>query len=284
MTVVARNIGRLGNNLFQIGCAIGYAKKYNYTWAADESNGHGEPYSAIHKVFPNLPKQHFGGGVRYHEHPHGICPQHGVSYDLCHFDYHEIPDLGPNVSLTGFYQSWKYFEHCKDEVKEVFKLPHVEGYEDYVSIHVRRGDYVQHSGSFPPIDKKYIFDAMGYMTAKKDSKKFIFFSDDIAWCKQLISNGITFMEADSGIILRHYKTEDFTFTFSEGKSELEDLCLMASCGHHIIANSSFSWWGAYLGHNPNRIVVSPSAETWFGSQSGVKRPVVDLIKPEWIQR
>jgi hypothetical protein len=264
MTVVSRHIGRAGNNLFQIAAAIGYARKYGYQWAVDPSNGHGEPYSAIHKVFPNLPKAE-PSGVRYHEHPRGNCPQHGTPYDYCHFDYHDIPDLGPNVVLTGFYQSWKYFEHCKDEVKEVFKLPHVEGYEDYVSIHVRRGDYVQHSGSFPPITAEYIASAYSSIPDNVRGRNVIIFSDDIKWCKE------------------HILYEGINVQFSEGRSELEDLSLMASCGHHIIANSSFSYWGAYLGHNPNRIVISPSAETWFGETSGVKKPVTDLILPSWIQ-
>lgn len=166
--------------------------------------------------------------------------------------------------FSGFWQSWKYFEHCKEEVKEVFKLPHVEGYEDYVSIHVRRGDYVQYAGSFPPITVEFIEKAM--MQIRKP--KYLVFSDDIQWCKDSLS---------------HLNNSIQKFDFSEGRNELQDLSLMASCGHHIIANSTFSWWAAYLGHNPNRIVVSPSAKTWFGPTAGVKRPVVDLILPEWIQ-
>lgn len=263
MTVVARNIGRLGNNMFQIAAAIGYARKYGYEWAADESNGHGEPYSAIHKVFPNLPKQHFGGGVRYHEHPHGICPQHNVSYDLCHFDYHDIPDLGGNVSLTGFFQSWKYFEHCKEEVKKVFALDHYPQYRGYVSIHVRRGDYVQHAGSFPPLTLFYLMEAWWKIHNNNEINRTIVFSDDIEWCKENLSFP--------------------RITFCEETDERKSLSIMASCSHHIIANSSFSWWAAYLGHNPNRIVVSPSAETWFGPTAGVKKPVNDLILPQWIQ-
>lgn len=264
--VVTRHIGRLGNSMWQVANSIGYARKYGYEWAADESNGHGEPYSAIHKVFPNLPKQRFGGGVRYHEHNNAFCEQHKTHLDLCHFDYHEIPDLGPNVSLTGFYQSWKYFEHCKDEVKEVFKLPHVVGYEYHISIHVRRGDYVQHSGSFPPITERYVESALKNIFLLSGYSKCLVFSDDIEWCKQTFKHDML-----------------FTYEFSEGKTELEDLSLMASCDHHIIANSSFSWWAAYLGHNQNRIVISPSAETWFGPTAGVKKPVNDLILPEWIQ-
>lgn len=259
--VVAKNIGRLGNNMFQIAAAIGYARKYGYDWAVDYGSGVGEPYSCIHQVYPNLPKANLGG-VRYHEHPHGHCNLHGRSYDLCHFDYHPIPNLGPNVTLSGFYQSYKYFENSTEEIKKVFELPHWVEYEDYVSIHVRRGDYVQYANSFPPIDTSYISQAMGKFGS---TEKYIVFSDDIAWCKSVIKGD--------------------NIQFSEGRSERQDLEIQASCKHQIIANSTFSWWAAVLGHNPNRIVVSPSCVrgNWFGMESGIKQDAVDLLPSNWIQ-
>lgn len=261
--VVARHIGRLGNNMFQIAAAIGYARKYGYQWAADSGIGVGEPYSCIHEVFPNLPKcpPH---GQRYHEHTNKFCHQHGTHLDQCHFDYHPIPDMGPDITLTGFYQSWKYFEGQDAEIRKFFELPHISGYEDYVSIHVRRGDYIQHAGSFPPIDYVYIAKALYHI----GFKKIICFSDDIEWCRNM-----------------SLQFSQFEWFFSGGRNEKEDLALMASCGHHIIANSTFSWWGAYLGHNPDRIVISPSHKrgNWFGMNAGVKKDCVDLIPDNWHQ-
>jgi hypothetical protein len=261
-------IGRLGNSMFQVAHSIGYARKYGYQWAAQEQPHNNE--SAIHRVFPDLPKTN-ERGLRINEHPNADCIVHGTHYDLCHFDYHAIPDSGANVYFSGFWQSYKYFEHCKEEVKEVFKLPHVEGYEDYVSCHVRRGDYVQHAGSFPPITMDYIMKADYYINKQQPDGtdkplKMIVFSDDIQWCKENMGRGKR-------------------IEYSEGRDELGDMSLMASCGHHIIANSSFSWWGAYLGHNPNRIVISPSCKrgNWFGLESGIKKDVVDLLPPEWVQ-
>lgn len=265
--VVTRHIGRLGNSMFQIAAAIGYAKKYGYQWAADVANGAGEPYSSIHKVFPNLPKENFGHGNRYHEHPNRHCQIHETHFNDCHFDYHPIPDLGANVSLTGFYQSWKYFEGQDELIKKVFELPHVEGYEDCVSIHVRRGDYVQHAGSFPPITPEFVWNAISAIAIQlKVVPPVVVFSDDIQWCKENL--GL------KGEVI-----------YSEGRNELQDLSLMASCAHHIIANSTFSWWGAYLGHNPNKIVISPSCKrgSWFGMEAGVKKDCVDLLPPNWIQ-
>lgn len=275
--VVARNIGRLGNNMFQIAAAIGYARKYGYEWAADSSNGLGEPYSSIHKCFPNLPKANFSGGIRHHEHPNAFCEQHKQHFNDCHFNYHDIPDLGANVLLTGFFQSWKYFEHCKEEVKEVFKLPYKElginQNNGHISIHVRRGDYVQHYGSFPPITVEYVKKAVKALE-ERDAlyQYFHVFSDDINWCKDNLIQGV------------QNKASLSTWFFHEG-TEMEDLSIMASCKHHIIANSSFSWWGAYLGHSPDKIVISPSCKrgNWFGMEAGVKQDVVDLLPPKWLQ-
>ena len=256
-------IGRLGNSMFQIAMSIAYARKYGYQWAVQAIPHNNE--SAIHRVYPNLPKTN-DRGIRYQEHPAKYCTQHESHYDLCHFDYHHIPDVGPDVYFVGFWQSYKYFEHCKEEIQKVFALPHVEGYEEYVSIHVRRGDYVQHSGSFPPITDEYLQKSIEIIWDEVGKENFMVFSDDSEWCKQWA-----------------LKNSRFNIIVSEGRNELQDLSLMASCGHHIIANSSFSWWSAYLGHNPDRIVISPSAQTWFGPTSGVKKPVVDLIPSNWIQ-
>jgi len=181
--VSANLIGRLGNSMFQVAASIGYARKYGYQWAVQTIPHNNE--SAIHRVYPNLPKTD-ERGTRFQEHPNRICPQHGTHYDLCHFDYHDIPDLGSDVFLSGFWQSWKYFEHCKDEVKEVFKLPYHEEGNFQTSIHIRRGDYVKHPGSFPPVTTDYIYKALDYIHDATGCYNAIVFSDDIQWCKENI--------------------------------------------------------------------------------------------------
>ena len=260
-------IGRLGNSCFQIAMSIGYARKYGYQWAVQEIPHNNE--SSIHRVYPNLPKTNQKGN-RYQEHPPKHCDQHNKHFDLCHFDYHDIANVGGDVFFVGFWQSYKYFEHCKEEVKKVFELPHVAGYEDYVSIHIRLGDYKQQSGSFPPVTEHYLLLAMMEIEGKNPDSKYMVFSDGIDECKEIFSTNFS-------------KDWNDRIYYSEGRNELQDLSLMASCGHHIIANSTFSWWAAYLGHNPDRIIVTPSAKTWFGPTAGVKSPVVDLILPDWIQ-
>jgi len=236
--------------MFQIAACISYARKYGYEWAAPTDARE----SCVHKVFPNLPKinAHFQG-----------YPKNG--YDPVSFNHYEWPQWGDNILLQGFFQSEKFFSNVKDEVKKVFALPHVPGFEEYCSIHIRRGDYVQYSGSFPPVTVEYVEKAM----QKIRTGKYLVFSDDIQWCKEQFA---------------HLDNSMQRFWYSESNSEAGDLSMMASCGHHIIANSSFSWWGGYLGHNPDKVIVSPSYKgfNWYGPTAGVKEPK-DLIPDSWIK-
>jgi len=259
--VYPKFIGRLANNMFQIAACIGYAKKYGVKWGIKKGYvEHGFQANQVDRFMPDLP--YCGGSFRrYSEHQRG--------WDNEWFNYHEIPFFPEGVELVGFFQSEKYFENAKEEVKETFGK-YVRWNNDlngYCSIHVRRGDYVQHSGSFPPLTESYISVAMKQMSFN-GINKFIVCSDDLEWCKSSIVTAGT----------------DFDVIFScLNNDEWDDFSLMASCDHHIIANSTFSWWAAYLGRNQNKVVITPSAETWFGPTSGISGPVYDLIPEGWIQ-
>jgi hypothetical protein len=247
--VTTHFIGRLGNSMFQTAACIGYAKKYGYRWGVPND----QRESTILTHFPNLPRCN-DRHRRYLEHQPG--------HDNDWFNYHEIPDHGPDTTLFGFYQSWKYFENARDEVKQAFKLQQHDIHKGKISIHVRRGDYLQHSNSFPPVDMEFLGKAMEFFP----DKKFLVFSDDINWCR--INIGLS-----------------ENVEFSSEANEFKALSEMGSCDGHIIANSSFSWWGAYLGHNPLKTVIAPSCVrgNWFGLESGVKQDCVDLLPPEWVQ-
>jgi len=253
--ITFRPIGRLGNNLFQAAACLGYGKEHGMPWAVPVARGAGDTFEdkptpwLLPHFWPNLPKCHGGGGYRYEQH------------DVKMFNYKPIPYFGSqSVTLVGFFQSEKWFENAKEEVKKAFPLKDYPEYRDYVSIHVRRGDYVTNSNSFPPIGRDYVLTAISNLPW--DGKPY-FFSDDIEWCKQ------TF--------------KDFPLAkFESELNEFDALSHMASCSHHIIANSTFSWWGAWLGHNPDRIVVSPSSKKWFGKGFTGSEPV-DLIPSNWIQ-
>lgn len=259
--VKPRLIGRLGNNLFQIAAAIGYAKKYNVGWGIKKGYvERGFHAKQVDRFMPYLPAcdSYFKVYTEFQD--------EWAGYE---FNYHEIPFHPNGVELVGFWQSEKYFKHAEKEVRDAIRLPFIPGYRDYVSIHVRRGDYVQHAGSFPPITVTYLDYALDAIFQKTSVRSAIVFSDDNQWCKENIT----------------LVSDNFSVEFSEGRNEWEDLSLMASCGHNIIANSSFSWWGAWLNTNPDKIVVSPSHKrgNWFGMESGIKHDCIDLIPDEWIQ-
>lgn len=131
-----------------------------------------------------------------------------------------------------------------------------------VSVHIRRTDYLskKNSAIFTQLDKQYFLSAIDRMEIllKDISLTFIVFSDDILWTKKLFS---------------HKKN----IIFSEGLEDYEDLFLMSKCNHHILSNSTFSWWGATLNRNKDKKIICPS--DWF---NGDKQRMNDLILKEWI--
>lgn len=154
-------------------------------------------------------------------------------------------------STDIYLQDPKYFEKYANEIKALYGDITWTGDEmnDYVSIHVRRGDYVGNSFYVDLTETSYYQNAM----VRFPNRKFLVFSDDITWCK---------------------KQEVFQdCEFSEGKSELGDLNLMLHCNGHIIANSTFSWWGAWLGKGTT---VCP--KQWYSD--GVERTV---CPKEWVR-
>jgi len=256
--VYPKFIGRLANNMFQIAACIGYAKKYGVKWGIKKGYvEQGFQANQVDRFMPDLP--YCGGSYRrYSEHQRG--------WDNEWFNYHDIPFFPEGVELVGFFQSEKYFENAKDEVKDTFgKYVRWSDRSGYCSVHVRRGDYVQHAGSFPPVPIEYIHEAM-FRMLDKPIKGFIVASDDIEWCQKNIPQSSFY---------------DLKFSFCG--DEWDDFSVLASCDHHINSNSTFAWWSSYLGLNPNKTIITPSYQTWFGSQSGILSPPVDLIPEGWIQ-
>jgi hypothetical protein len=229
--------GRLGNALFQIATTIGYSRKHNVPFCF--------PKWEHQYMFPMLSK-HF----IEKEYIQIINYYHEPSYV-----YAEIPLL-KDCSLSGYFQSWKYFYNCRQYVKKVLSPTPVEDLKDYCCVHVRRGDYLNYPKHHPTQTMQY------YMTAaeKIPVKKFMVFSDDIEWCRQ------------------NFKGNEFTI--NETESNLSDFRKMISCSNFIIANSSFSWWAAWLSKNYSKVVVAPS--NWFGPKLKDSSPTTDLIPPEWI--
>lgn len=157
--------------------------------------------------------------------------------------------------IDGYWQSEKYFLPIEETIRREFTFPEAsirnkalarEMSETLsVSIHVRRGDYL---GGIPVMDEKYFYPAMAYFKERYGDVHFYVFSNDINWCRE------------------HLKAEKITFVdWNTGKDSPYDMWLMTQCKHNIIANSSFSWWGAWLNRNERKVVVAP--KIWFNRVS-----------------
>jgi hypothetical protein len=163
--------------------------------------------------------------------------------------YQRIP-YSQNLMIRGYFASYKYFDHHRKEIIELFGN---EGdLKNSVSLHVRRGDYIPIGVKLPEID--YYNRAINYIDERKEIVNIFVFSDDLEWCKDNIT--------DKRRIF--VQQEDF-----------EEMWIMSWCENNIIANSGFSWWGAYLNKHKDKIVISP--KKWF---EGYINP--DLLPEEWI--
>lgn len=181
-----------------------------------------------------------------------------------------------DIYLDGYWQSEKYFLNFSDQIRNDFsfkgpytgvngKLIGIIKKVNSVSVHVRRADYVTdtNTNSFHGLcELRYYNDALNFISSKINNIKVFVFSDDHEWVKKNI------------------KTKYHTIYISHniGKSSWEDLRLMSKCKHNIIANSSFSWWGAWLNNNLNKIVVAP--KKWFANSS---IDTTDLCPYGWIR-
>lgn len=191
-----------------------------------------------------------------------LCSHRDTSYQIIREKqfgvYNSLPVIDPdqNYKLQGYFQSEKYFKNYRKEILEAFNISIYPTQSNLVSIHVRRGDYVRLQHKHPPIDIAYIKDAMTYF---RDCR-FLVFSDDMDWCKENIKNVDYWVDPDP----------------------IESMAVMASCSGHIISNSSFSWWGAWLNPDPNKIVIAP--KKWFGDAYQDKiLQTRDIIPENWIK-
>ena len=186
-------------------------------------------------------------------------------------DFFKLPD---NTYLEGFWQNEKYFSDIRDALLNEFSfktkpvgknrqiLKDIQS-TNAVSLHVRRGDYVNNKRTkafHGVIGLGYYKKATARLIKDVDKPHFFVFSDDPNWC-------------------RHNLKLDFPTTYVSGnRAGFEDLRLMINCQHHIIANSSFSWWGAWLSVNPNKIVAGP--KEWFRDKSV---DTSDVLPDSWIK-
>lgn len=234
MSLTIKLHGGLGNQMFQISACYGLALDNNddAKFILNESNtpAHLENKPSIryvNNIYKNIPNFDFVEGIVN-------------SYDEPRYwTYDPIP-YKPNMSLNGYFASELYFKNHKSFIKNLFSVdPSYNKFKNLdlaksVCIHVRRGDYKMFSQIFELLDINYYNTAMDYFG--KDYN-FIFVSNEMNWVKEnFVGDNIYYCESNDDI-------GDFT--------------LMALCKHNIIANSTFSWWGAYLNKNIDNVVIRP---------------------------
>lgn len=248
-------IGGLGNKMFQIATTYSLGVDNNTESqfiTTNASNAHGHINTYTNNIFRNV---NFGK------------PELTVRYQEPFFHYNRIP-FSDKLLLLGYFQSEKYFKNNRDKILELFSIDEEskkiieDKYGDILkgetcSLHVRRGDYLNLQNYHPICSLEYYkesIDIIGDVT-------YLVFSNDIEWCKN------------------NFSEFDCKFIYISDNPDYIDVWLMSLCKNNIIANSSFSWWGAWLNENNNKKVISPN--TWFGVNNSHLQ-TIDLYCDGWI--
>ncbi len=182
--------------------------------------------------------------------------------------------LGPRTALFGYFQSPRYWGALEPAIRAhltVRVLPHEPSFHDMlaairrcnaVSIHVRRRDYLREELHNVCTDR-YFDRAIGHMRLALQSPTFFVFSDDLRWCRERFA-GKDFILVDVA---------------TSSRAAAADIYLMSECRHHIISNSTFSWWGAWMNPRPDKIVITP--DRWFNDEGMNALAMRDTVPAEW---
>lgn len=249
--------GGLGNQMFQWACARNLSIERNCSLNIDVSSFIADRKRSFRlPLFGKINDALNNGSVSLSNTP--VNGMKKIIDDFKTFDFPEEP-----LYLNGYWQSERFFDQIKDLIVQDFDLSSykyiLEKYpiiENTVSIHVRRGDYLTSNGYHPVQPISYYENALQLIGCWN---KLFVFSDDIEWCKSNL----------------HFDNIEFI----EDTNDFESLYLMSLAHDNIIANSSFSWWGAWLNKNPQKRVIAPNL--WFGEISEI---CSDYIVPNtWIK-
>lgn len=256
-TVSTRLMGGLGNMLFQTSTAFAISRRDKKEFICDTSD----------MIIPHKPYQYYIENIfRKIRFSNEIGDFINVSEKG--FNFNQIDNYQNNIRLNGYFQSEKYFKDFRKEILDLFEidLPTKKYLEekyqqilkkDTCSLHVRRGDYLHLNDFHPPQTIDYYKKSIEIIG---EEKEFLIFSDDLHWCEEELS---------------FIKNK----TLIKDNKDFQDLYLMSMCKNNIIANSSFSWWGAWLNTQSDKIVIAP--KIWFGEKNA-HLLTDDLYCDKWI--
>jgi len=270
-------MGGLGNQLFQIFATISYAIKTRNKFVFHNVKTLGGGSTTLRFTYWNTFLKRLQPFLI-----NEIGPIHVIRENS--FEYNELPlyeMIGRDVLLYGYFQSYKYFQNNYPTISRIIGLGQIKDellkkmnyddnfLKDVISLHFRIGDYKKIQDYHPIMTKEYYHKSLEFINTKCSNTNFtvMYFCED----NDIIQVNETINDLSS----------KFTnFTFIRGENKLEDweqMVLMSCCHHNIIANSSFSWWGAYFNVWSDKIVCYPSV--WFGEKAS--HNTSDLCPDNW---
>lgn len=282
MTIIVKILGGMGNQMFQYAAAksLAFHSKTELLLDTESLHRHGErPFDLSHfnikdKIATTNDFKKLG--LSFLAYPLIRLKKHPQYYGEKDFSFNkEFSQLKVPLYLDGYFQSEKYFLSIQSELKSIlsFKAQNNENEKKLldkinevtaISLHVRRGDYVTNpkaQSKMGNLGLGYYEKAMKVIEEKVTNPVYFIFSDDAEWVK-----------ANLKISQPHHYV-----TGNSGAEAFRDMRLMSRCHHHIIANSSFSWWGAWLNSKFDKIVIAP--KIWF--RDGTSD--ADLIPTNWLR-
>lgn len=261
MIVVSNLIGGLGNQMFQIATGYACAKTRGFNFFA-----HDKKWGALQGNHPDVYKNNLFSKIQFIE--------NAPECEFSHFQtkYKEIPHFDDkNFILYGYFPTEKYFKNYKNEINALFEFPNTVKRKietalsnitnPTIAVHIRRGDYVsiKNHPAFDIMRKDYYEKAIGIMEDfYKKEINLILVTDDIEEVK------------------KEFDVSQFTFF---NYSEIEDLYLLTQCDSTIMSNSTFSWWGTWLGNHDK--VICPSE--WYRPKSRPEDCLKDIYCEGWIK-
>lgn len=287
--IVVSLTGGLGNQMFQYAAARRLAVKHNTklylddgsykknklrTYALDAFNIKGERLPAVRKYIVRKIKKRWSPRIFWNW-SWCVLKQKPMQY-VYEKDFGfepEFLDLPDNVYLCGYRQCERYFEDVEDVIRQDFTLKNslgtlasnwkkeINNSTNSVSLHVRRGDYVGCNKHYVPLMEHYQ-KSISMLQERLGDLNIYVFSDGLQWTKENI----------------HFEHRAHYVDLGKDGKDYEEMFLMSQCEHNIIANSSFSWWGAWLNNNANKMVFAPSV--WFANS---ELDASDIVPDKWIK-
>ncbi len=268
--------GRLGNQMFQYAGLRGVAANRGFDWLIPSPDSYGDSNYGLFDCFrmSSVEDKNFGQ-----------LNAQSIQTGQFHFAQDFFDGCPDNVNLHDHFTTQKYFLNIEDTIRGdyTFKDEILEPCSEVIGqcdnpifLHVRRGDYAVHTAAHPLIPMSYYEKALELFS--EDSTVLVF-SDDIEWCKQQeLFSGDRFMLSE--YTEKYPQTSDTLFGKQNTLIPYFDLCMMTLCEGGILANSTMSWWGAWLMKNKRQSIVAPNP--WFGNFYE-NYNMNDLLPDGWVE-